>query len=46
MCEVEMIVDDLIVRLREYGYDAEVTYTLTRTGDLVEFKIRIIGRLD
>ena len=43
--ELETLVDDLLVALREYGYDAKVTYCINRDGTAKSFEVEIVGRL-
>ena len=44
MVNIQWEVDDLLVRLREQGVDASVTYCLAN-GEIVSFEIKIIGFL-
>lgn len=37
-------VNDLIIQLRERGYDFELNYTLNEKGEFIELKLRLIGR--
>lgn len=43
--EVKDIIDDTVAKFAESGYQVEVTYCLNQKGELLEVKIRIVGRL-
>ena len=42
----ELLIDDLIYKLRERGYRAECKYCVNPKGELISIAIDIIGRLD
>ncbi len=44
--QVQMLVDDMLFRLKESGIDAKVTYHLSRIGEIVSFEIKILGLID
>ena len=43
---IEIIVDDLLCRLRDEGINAQVVYCLNREGGVVSFEIKILGYND
>lgn len=45
--DLEAIVNDLLFRLKEQGWDAKVVYTIdSRTNEVTSFRIDILGRLE
>ncbi len=44
MIDIQMIVDDLLVRLREEGIEAKATYCLS-DSKIISFEITIVGYL-
>ncbi len=43
---IEWEIDDLIVKLREQGYDFKAQYTLSPDGEIVSIKLVFCGRLE
>jgi len=45
MSEIEMLIDDIIVRLKERGYIFKPEYTLNRSGEMISVKLVFVERI-
>jgi len=44
--DIEMLIQDFKARMLEYGYITERLLTFNEHGEIVEFKIKIVGYND
>jgi len=44
--EIELFVDDLLIKMREYGIDTKVTYCYSSNGEIISFEVKIVGYLE
>ncbi len=43
--DMEILIDNLLYKMKECGVEAKVTYCLSESGELLSFEIKIVGYL-
>jgi hypothetical protein len=43
--DIELFVNDLLSKMREYGIDAKAIYCYSSEGEIISFEVKIIGYL-